>query len=556
MPFTTSLHTTNNGATPKIGFVVPRYGLEVVGGAERLVRGMAEELHARSHAVAVLTTCTSDMVAWNNHYPPGPSVINGVPVLRFPIDTFDIRQVHRVGGKALAGQRVPYEDQVEFIRNTINSQALYAHLREREQEYACVIFAPYMFGTTYWGVATVPDKALLLPCLHDEPYAYFTVYHELLEQVRGIIFNAEAERRFAIERLGVVNQSSAVVGYGFDPATPQGDGVAFRTRRNLPPELLFYTGRLQPGKNVPLLIEYFVRYKSERPGPLTLALAGEGEVISLARPDLVVLGFLDEHDLRDAYAAAALLCQPSLNESFSIVIMEAWLQLTPVLVHADCAVTSQHVAQSGGGWCFGSYEQFRSVLDQMLAAPDERARRGAAGRAYVQSQYGWEQVIERLLEAIERFGTPVTRHEQLSRRGVRRALAFSRERFEEHLARVLVRAEADLAQGLSHQQVQELHGAAQVARPDYQVRSTAPIIGGLIGWLRRQLTAHLREPYLDPFIARQEAYNQRLLDTLLPVLERSLRSQRGLESQVLRLEQRIEELRVKKGEFEGAAPQE
>jgi alcohol dehydrogenase (cytochrome c) len=34
----------------------------------------------------------------------------------------------------------------------------------------------------------------------------------------------------------------------------------------------------------------------------------------------------------DAYAGANLLCQPSLHESFSIVLMEAWLAETPVLV--------------------------------------------------------------------------------------------------------------------------------------------------------------------------------------------------------------------------------
>jgi O-antigen biosynthesis protein len=135
---------------------------------------------------------------------------------------------------------------------------------------------------------------------------------------------------------------------------------------------------------------------------------------------------------------------------------------------------------------------------------------------------------------------------------VRRALAFSQQRFGEQLAQVVARAEADLAQGLNHQQVASLREAAQVAMPGYQVRSGAPVVGPLIARVRRQLTAHLREPYLDPILARQEAYNQRLLDTLLPVLERSLRSQQRLERQVRLLEQHIQHLRAEIGESEGA----
>ncbi len=44
----------------------------------------------------------------------------------------------------------------------------------------------------------------------------------------------------------------------------------------------------------------------------------------------------------------------------------------------------------------------------------------------------------------------------------------------------------------------------------YNVRSQVPIIGGLIAWLRRNLTSHLREPYLDPMIERQVEFNRQM----------------------------------------------
>jgi glycosyltransferase involved in cell wall biosynthesis len=104
---------------------------------------------------------------------------------------------------------------------------------------------------------------------------------------------------------------------------------------------LLYVGRKEAGKNVPLLIDYFAQYKRQYGGELCLVLVGKGavEIPPDRRHNILDLGFLSEQDKLDAYAAALALCQPSCNESFSIVMMEAWVAGTPTLVHANCAVT-------------------------------------------------------------------------------------------------------------------------------------------------------------------------------------------------------------------------
>jgi glycosyltransferase involved in cell wall biosynthesis len=51
----------------------------------------------------------------------------------------------------------------------------------------------------------------------------------------------------------------------------------------------------------------------------------------------------------------------------------------------------------------------------------------------------------------------------------------------------------------------------------YQVRSRQPMVGPLIAWTRRNLTSHLREPYLDPILERQVRFNQRVVDCLSDV---------------------------------------
>ena len=74
---------------------------------------------------------------------------------------------------------------------------------------------------------------------------------------------------------------------------------------------------------------------------------------------------------------------------------------------------------------------------------------------------------------------------------------------------------------------------ADVMHRDYRVRSRLPFIGPLVAWTRRNLTSHLREPYLDPTLERQVAINRELA----LVLREMLHLQANLEGRLARLEQ-------------------
>src|SRR3546814_17543957 len=65
-----------------IAFVTPRFGPDVVGGSEAVMREAAPGLAARGWAVEVLTTRARDHYTWADAYPPGPSVVDGVTVRR------------------------------------------------------------------------------------------------------------------------------------------------------------------------------------------------------------------------------------------------------------------------------------------------------------------------------------------------------------------------------------------------------------------------------------------------------------------------------------------
>jgi hypothetical protein len=220
------------------------------------------------------------------------------------------------------------------------------------------------------------------------------------------------------------------------------------------------------------------------------------------------LGFFRPGTMNGALAAASALVQLSIHESFSLVIMESWLQRRPAIVHADCAVTRGHVERSGGGWAVGGYAEFAAALDAILAAPELADQRGAAGHTYVRREYSWEAVLHKFHEAVDQLMAPRSLYQTLSQRGRRRALEFTEERYAERLRTIVDQVTRPAAAAGAYAALLEpLRALARISRPDYRVRSRLPLIGRLVEKTRAQLTAHLREPYLDPILEQQEQFN-------------------------------------------------
>jgi hypothetical protein len=72
-------------------------------------------------------------------------------------------------------------------------------------------------------------------------------------------------------------------------------------------------------------------------------------------------------------------------------------------VNARCPVTVDHACRSGGGIPFGDYPTFEVALDRLLGTPTVRTALGAAGRAYVEHNYRWPDVLTRYTSFLERL---------------------------------------------------------------------------------------------------------------------------------------------------------
>jgi glycosyltransferase involved in cell wall biosynthesis len=111
------------------------------------------------------------------------------------------------------------------------------------------------------------------------------------------------------------------------------------------------------------------------------------------------LQFIPEEDKYLVISQALGLINLSQNESFSLVLMEAWLCETPVVVHQDCEVTAGHCQKSKGGIAISSKEEFNAALNT-LNCPDTNKKLAILGKYYVHSNYSWTSVLEHFLREL------------------------------------------------------------------------------------------------------------------------------------------------------------
>ena len=379
------------------GFVVPRFGETISGGAETLVGSLARKLSERGDSVTAITTCALDHRTWENHFPEGRDTAYGIPVERFSVDPRSLDIWIPLQIKLSEGIPLTVEEELSWISHSVNSEHMYAWIEANQNKFDALFFAPYLFGTTWFGALTAPHKSILIPCLHDEAYAYTNVMASMFRKVKGCIFNAPPEADLA-RRLYGQHIGGGSVGMGFE-APSKATSPYF----NEPFPYLMYLGRKETGKNAHLLIDNFIALKnhSAKLKNLKLVIVGGGSFSDIERPsakerdDILDLSHVNESEKQRLLANALCLVQPSRNESFSIVMMESWLQETPVVVHARCDVTRYHAIQSGGGLYFDSVQDFILVIEKLYHDQLFRSELGRAGSRYVSEVYSWNAVLAR-----------------------------------------------------------------------------------------------------------------------------------------------------------------
>lgn len=392
-----------------LAFVVQRYGPEIVGGSEALCRVVAEMMAAH-RPVEVLTTCARDYTTWRNELPAGTSQLNGVTVRRFAVDFERDARFHELLGAILGG--IPLsaypQNRAQVRQHIARSTAQQQHdclklqgpfstplldfLAKRHQDYGLVVFVTYLYPTTFFGCQQVPAaRTVLAPTAHDEAPIHLPVFRSMFARFPTYVFLTPEEKQFVQDTFDIAGALHATCGMPVELAG-QPDPERFRRKYGVEGPFVLYAGRIDSSKGCQDLFRFFGAARGHLPHEAELVLFGQLAMNLPADRRVRYLGPLPDQDKLDAMAAASVLVNPSAFESFSIVVLEAMLCGTPVLVNGQCAVLKGHVRRSCGGLYYDSGYEFVEALRLLLSEAALQTRLGANGAAYVKQNYAREIV--------------------------------------------------------------------------------------------------------------------------------------------------------------------
>lgn len=185
------------------------------------------------------------------------------------------------------------------------------------------------------------------------------------------------------------------------------DVARVRQAYGLPERIILWTGTVEPRKNLAGLIRAFSLLDTDA----ELALVGPpgwnedierhiGELPAVKRDRVRRLGWVPRGDLEALYAAATVMCFPSLLEGFGFPVVEAMAQGTPVVTSRG---TSTEELVSGGAGLLVDPRQPEEIADALGRVLDDPALAAQLGEAGLRraSDYTWERTAELTAAAYE-----------------------------------------------------------------------------------------------------------------------------------------------------------
>jgi glycosyltransferase involved in cell wall biosynthesis len=269
--------------------------------------------------------------------------------------------------------------------------------------------ANWGFGAVYWcchalRMRRVPHVAI--PVLHiDRPWAHRQIFPRLFRTCTTAITLTEPEQEFVRAR-GI--PSAVVAGGGVDPSRFEArDGAAIRARLGLGDrQVVGFVGRQDALKGVPTLIEAMRIVWKQAPGTILL-LAGpvahrdratRARLDALPEPERTRVRLIDDFTDQEGPSileACDVLAQPSVEEAFGLVLLEAWMCERPV-IGADIAATRHLIDHGRDGFLVAPFDpqDLAEKIVALLSDPETRAAFGRRGRAKVLSRYTWDRITD------------------------------------------------------------------------------------------------------------------------------------------------------------------
>lgn len=219
----------------------------------------------------------------------------------------------------------------------------------------------------------------------------------------------QSETDYFIKNFNIDPQKIILAGNGVDEnfLTTKKISTTYNLRSNI-----LFIGSLASHKRVDLLIKSFSTIYNLRSNA-SLTIAGqktlyypqiEKLIKSLDPKTKAKIKFIFDFkskDLAKIIDNCSVLILPSVQESFGLVIIEAWARQKPVIC-ADIPALKELVKKSNGGLLFKADDQndLTKQIQFILDNPQKAQQLGQNGYDYVKNNYTWKKVGHKICQEI------------------------------------------------------------------------------------------------------------------------------------------------------------
>ena len=210
------------------------------------------------------------------------------------------------------------------------------------------------------------------------------------------------------QKYGVEPDKVSLIPNGINPEDFKWSDVDnFRRKYGLDDSpFILFVGRLNSIKGPDLLLNAFKKI-SEAFNDYHLVFAGpDGGMLSELKNKSEEMkitnrvhftGYLGGEEKSSAYRAASLLAIPSRQEAMSIVVLEAGIMGTPVLLTDQCGL--DEVERIGGGKVVNAtVDALQKGLSKILKNHDKLKSMGSNLKKHVINNYTWEKIINQYID--------------------------------------------------------------------------------------------------------------------------------------------------------------
>ncbi|MFX0197560.1 MAG: glycosyltransferase family 4 protein [Candidatus Hodarchaeota archaeon] len=373
-----------------------------IGGGVKNFKCISEELVRRGHTVSIYTSTALDTKGFTSlrhgkrlKNAPHVREENGIKVFRFrplilPLLQWKIDQIYY--GPTIPGMFLEYrknKDAFDLVHSTTmpftHNYHAFRLARSSNIPYVCT------------------PAVKVLDLKHYRSKAV-----ETLRRASAIIVRVRFEKKILVNKYRVKPERIHYVGVGINPQNFENvDGSSFRRAYGLRDEkLILFVGRLALPKGFHYLIKAFIKefggkraYKLVLIGPMSIpAKMIKDSIPSALKEQIIFTGpIYDRRFLADAYSAADIFVNPSADDNFGVVFIEAWASGTPVIGARFGGVMDLIKEGIDGLFVeFGNVEDLRKKMSFLIENKDIRQRLGNMGRRRALKDYTWTIIVDKI----------------------------------------------------------------------------------------------------------------------------------------------------------------